>query len=102
MSYRIVIEQRAYDDIDDAYQWRLENVAPEQAVDWYFDLLEKIETLQTFPFRCALAPENEYFAEEIRQLLYGRHRILFTVCDEEVHVLYVRHEAQDVFRPEEP
>jgi plasmid stabilization system protein ParE len=101
MSYRIVIEERAYADIDNAYQWRVESVSPENAMEWYFDILEKIETLQNNPFRCALALENEFFPEEIRQLLYQRHRILFTVRDEEVHVLYVRHEAQDTLKPDE-
>lgn len=101
MSYQIVIEERAYADINDAFQWRVENISPEQATDWYFDILDKIETLHTFPFRCSLARENEYFAAEIRQLLFGKHRILFTVRDETVHVLYVRHSAQDVLLPDE-
>ena len=101
MSYGIVIEQRAYDDISNAYQWRVENVSPENGTDWYFDILDKIETLRTFPLRGSFALENEFFAEEIRQLLFGKHRILFTVQDETVHILYVRHVRQDVLRPDE-
>jgi hypothetical protein len=47
------------------------------------------------PARCALAPENEDFPFEVRQLLYGsghhRYRILFTVEDDVVSVLHIRH-----------
>ncbi len=50
------------------------------------------------PARSSLAFENEYFDEEIRQLLYGKrgrlYRILFTIRDDEVYVLFVRHSAQ--------
>lgn len=101
MSFEIVVEQRAAADINEAYQWRVENISPENATFWYFDILDKIETLRSFPFRCALAPENEFFVEEIRHLLFGKHRILFTVRDETVHILYVRHSAQDVIIPED-
>jgi hypothetical protein len=45
-----------------------------------------------------LASENGHFAEEIRQLLYGRgrnrYRILFTIGEEAVHVLHIRHGAR--------
>ena len=46
----------------------------------------------------ALAVEHEIFPEEVRQLLYGKaknlYRVLFTIRDTTVYVLYVRHSAQ--------
>lgn len=57
-----------------------------------------IATLQKKPQRCALAVENEIFPEQVRQLLYGKaknlYRVLFTIRDTTVYVLYVRHSAQ--------
>ncbi|HEY9608185.1 MAG TPA: hypothetical protein V6C93_02410 [Allocoleopsis sp.] len=57
-----------------------------------------IATLQEKPRRCALAVEHEIFPEEVRQLLYGKfknmYRVLFTIRDITVYVLYVRHSAQ--------
>jgi plasmid stabilization system protein ParE len=54
--------------------------------------------LDQFPARCSLAPENEHFTQEIRQLLHGPrndvYRILFTIQGDTVHVLHVRHGAQ--------
>jgi plasmid stabilization system protein ParE len=48
------------------------------------------------PERCALARENEYFEDELRQLLFKSHRIIFRVERSEriVRVLYVRHGRQ--------
>jgi Txe/YoeB family toxin of Txe-Axe toxin-antitoxin module len=68
--------------------------------------LKKIDTLRRHPTRCPLAAENDKFPEEIRELLYGRsgkrihkHRILFTVREDTVHILYVRHTARDELEP---
>ena len=60
MSYQIVIEERASADLGEAHRWRVENISPENGTEWYFDILDKIETLRTFPFRCSLALETKY------------------------------------------
>ena len=63
----------------------------------------RLDRLAENPARCPLAPENEYFDEEIRELFYGKrggvYRILFTIVEETVSVLYVRHGARDYVRP---
>jgi plasmid stabilization system protein ParE len=61
------------------------------------------------PKRCPLARENEYFSNEIRQLLYGQgrniYRIIFTVLEEEnictVRILHIRHAAQQTLGEED-
>ena len=57
-----------------------------------------IASLQEKPQRCSLATENEIFPEEVRQLLYGksrnRYRVLFTIRQNIVYILFVRHTAQ--------
>jgi hypothetical protein len=37
-----------------------------------------------------LAPESEEFTEEIRQMIVGRYRVLFTISGHKVHVLHIR------------
>lgn len=96
----MIIEDQAYAEMEEAYQWMAQH-SPETAMLWYFDITAKIESLEKFPLRCSLAPENQFFPQEIRQLLFGKYRILFTVRDEFVHVLHVRHEARDTVRPED-
>ncbi len=60
--------------------------------------MNSIATLQEKPRRCALAVEYDIFPEEVRQLLYGKskniYRVLFTIRDTTVYVLYVRHSSQ--------
>jgi plasmid stabilization system protein ParE len=97
MTYHIIIQPGAEADLDAAYTHRRAR-APEAAARWFAGIVEAINSLQDFPARCPLAPENEHFAEEIRQLLYGRrrdvYRILFTIREDTVHVLHIRHGAQ--------
>lgn len=56
------------------------------------------------PERCGLAPENEWFPGELRQLLYGKrrgvYRILFEVRDTTVYILRVRHGARKLLEPD--
>jgi hypothetical protein len=37
-----------------------------------------------------IAPEDDEFSEEIRQMIVGRYRVLFTIKKRKVHVLHVR------------
>lgn len=40
--------------------------------------MNEIATLQEKPQRCALAVEHEIFSEEVRQLLYGKAKNVYT------------------------
>ena len=109
MTYRIVVEPTAEREIRSAVRWKTENASPAVAARWYNGLVKKIDTLRHHPTRCPLAAENDKFPEEIRELLYGRsgkrihkHRILFTVREDTVHILYVRHTARDELEPLTP
>jgi len=100
-TYRIILQPEAYDDMESSYAY-LERDAPESAQQWAIGLMEAINSLDTFPSRCRLAPEDEYFPQEIRQLLYGkaqRYRILFTLIEDAVSILHIRHSAQDTLKP---
>ncbi|MCJ8280202.1 MAG: hypothetical protein MJK14_09905 [Rivularia sp. ALOHA_DT_140] len=50
------------------------------------------------PLYSTLAPENDTFSEEIRQLFYGnsgnKYRILFTLREDIVFILYVHQSSQ--------
>jgi len=101
MKYVVIIQPRAESDIDQAAEWIAQD-SPTNAARWYDGLTKAIFSLQDFPARCSVAPENGTFPGVIRQLLYGSYRILFTVKDDAVHVLHVRHGARSPAGPEEP
>jgi plasmid stabilization system protein ParE len=105
MTYQVIIEAQAQADMEEAYR-RLAADSLEQAAQWYNGLVDAITSLATLPQRCPFAPENTFFPEEIRHLLYGkrssRYRILFTIAPHTVHVLHIRHGARQPLRPEMP
>lgn len=95
--HRVIILPAAEQDIGAAYEWIAEQDA-DAAVCWYNRLLAVIYLLDTFPERAPLAPESKSFRRDIREVFHGRrrhkYRILFTVTDDEVHILHVRHGAR--------
>lgn len=94
---QVIILPSAERNIGDAYEW-LAGHDEDAAIRWYNWLVELIHSLATFPERAPLAPESKYLHREIREIFHGRrqykHRILFTVTGNEVHVLHVRHGAR--------
>jgi len=99
MTYTVVIESSARTDLDDAYRWMVKNISPESATLWYLDIYGALDSLKNFPARCGLALENQFFKEEIRQLICGKYRILFEIDGETVRVLHVRHAARKPLKP---
>ena len=100
---RVIITRQAEQDIRAIYH-HIRSNAPEAALRWCKGIRAHIKTLANFPERVPLAPESETFEEPIRQLLYGKgnrgtYRILFTILDETVFVLHVRHGSMEVLRP---
>ena len=98
MAYEVDISRQAQADADEAFVWKGE-LSFEAANHWYIGLMEALASLEELPTRCPLAPENDTFREEIRQLLYGKgrdiYRILFTIRRETVFILYIRHGARE-------
>lgn len=102
MRYDIEISSVAEADADSAFLRLSQVVSPAKASQWYSGLLQAIESLSQMPKRCPLARENEYFSQEIRQLLYGRgrnsYRILFTIVEGQdmstVRILHIRYASQ--------
>ncbi|MDJ0678193.1 MAG: type II toxin-antitoxin system RelE/ParE family toxin [Calothrix sp. MO_167.B42] len=102
MKYEIEISSVAEAEADSAFIRLSQITSPERASQWYAGLLKAIDSLSLMPKRCPLARENEYFSNEIRQLLYGKghnsYRILFTVIEGEdiayIRILNIRHAAQ--------
>jgi plasmid stabilization system protein ParE len=97
MAFQVEITPIAGATIDRAYRWYRER-NPEFADLWFRGLMNTIATLQEKPQRCPLAIEHDIFPEEVRQLLYGKsknvYRVLFTIRDDTVYALYVRHSSQ--------
>ena len=101
MAFQVRTTKTADAQIEAAYLW-LREYNPAYADQWFRGLMDTIASLQEKPRRCALALEHEVFSEEVRQLSYGKskniYRILFTICEDTVYVLYVRHSSQALIK----
>jgi len=98
-TYRVEPTDKALVDAGEAYFWISER-SEKAALSWYEGLLTAFRSLEQNPRRCPLAPESAFFEQEIRQLIDGKYRILFTVQGATVFVLRVRHVAREYLKPE--
>jgi hypothetical protein len=109
--YDVRLTEPAEAEIQATYL-RLQRGSLSAADRWLDGIYHAIGTLDEFPSRCAIAPENPRFDREIRQLLFrhGRstYRVLFTIfeaVDDEpafVRVIHVRHAAAQYLGEEAP
>jgi len=104
MEFQVKLTGNAKLEIEAVYLW-LKEYNPGYADQWFRDLMNTIATLQDKPKRFAFARENDDFHQEIRQFLYGKgrnkYRVIFTIEEDIVYILYVRHSAQSsiIFNP---
>lgn len=91
--YLVEFGRAAEREIEEIEGWIAAD-STEAAGRWMDGLLAAVDRLERMPFRCPLAPENESHAEEIRQMIYERYRILFAVLPGRVVILHVRHGAR--------
>jgi len=102
MVFRVRLLDSAQADAAQIYE-RVTAAAPLHGPLWYNRLIATIETLGTFPKRCAYAPETDFFETEVRQLLFGRkpnvYRVLFTIEENTVYVLRILGPRQQLIEP---
>ena len=91
--YEGIVLPRAEREIEDAYRWLVKH-APSVADEWMDGLLAAVDTLEEMPARCPLAPEAQFFKEEVRHLLYDAYRLIFVIDERHVRILSVRHASR--------
>ena len=92
MTFRVELSQRAETDIKGIYPY-IRKHGPADPKTWKDGLEQKLSNLEQFPEACSFAPENDYTQQDIRQALYGPFRIIFTVREQTVFVISIRHAA---------
>lgn len=94
--FRVRIEVEAKNNLRKHHQnLRSRNPGPAYPDQWYYGVRAAIRDLAASAQQCGLAYEDRFFAEPIRQQLFHSYKILFAIREDTVHVLHVRHQAQD-------
>lgn len=99
MAYLVNITFRAERDLTNLYVTiHAEHSA--MALRWYHDLKQAILTLEEYPKRCPVTPENK----KCRHLLYGHkshvYRVIYRIIEKKkrVDVLHIRYGARQTFK----
>ena len=94
--FRVRVEGEARSNLRAHYQKLLaRSQGSDYPIQWYHGMRATIEELATSAEQCGLAYEDRFFADTIRQRLYESYKVLFTIRGARVHVLHIRHQAQD-------
>ena len=89
--YKVILHSDAESDIESSFKWGCRAWGEENAKQWIQKLRRAIrKQLTSLPLACHLAPESEQLGVSIRHLIIGRYRVLFTVAERTVTILYVR------------
>ena len=91
--YRVEITEAAEADIAEIWEYITQD-KPDAATAIVLSLEEQIGTLERFPERCPLLPENELLGTAYRHLLYGNYRTIFKIVESRVIIMRVLHGAQ--------
>lgn len=89
-TYTVITDPPAERDILESFEWGCLVWGIPHAHQWAQALRRATNSLSTLPQRHPLAPENDDFAEEVRQMTFHRYRILYTTQADSVHILHVR------------
>jgi len=89
--YVVIFEDSAQADVRESYDWGCRAWGKREAQQWVRQMrTAALKQLGVIPKAFPLAPEDDEFSEEIRQMVVGRYRVLFTIKGRKVHVLHVR------------
>lgn len=99
MAYLVNVTARAARDLTQIYE-TIHAESSDAASKWYRGLKAAILSLEEYPHRCPVTPENGKF----RHLLYGNkhnvYRAIYRILEKQkqVEVLHIRHGARRRFR----
>ena len=93
MKFRVNVQAQAINDLEELHEGLAQ--FSDSAAARLLQLLEKsLDSLADFPKRHPIAPESTNSAIEIRNMLVGNYRVLFTIIGGTVNILRVRHAAR--------
>lgn len=93
MEFKVELSPCAERDIAVAFDY-IRVDSPGNAVKWRRRLEEKLRILERMPHSFGTAPEDNDAQADVRQLIFGQYRVLYTVREQTVFILTIRHGAR--------
>lgn len=102
MKYSVIITPDADAQLSEVYSY-LASWSPLNARRWLDRFYRRIDSLENFPERRPIAPETEFYGEEMREIFEPPYRILFVIESHQiVRVIHIRHASRRYWgEPEE-
>lgn len=91
--FRVDITDAAEADVTEVWEYIAQD-KPDAATAFLLRLEEQIRTMERFPGRAPLVPENELLGTAYRHLLHGNYRTIFKFVGSRVIILRVLHSAR--------
>lgn len=88
--YQVDITRSAEKDVEEIWTYIAVD-SPNEATKFILKLEEQVSTLERFPLRCPLIPENLILGTENRHLIFGNYRTIFRISGKAVYVLRIIH-----------
>jgi plasmid stabilization system protein ParE len=101
MAHKVRITPEAEADLRAIGDYIVAQHAPEAARRFVKSLRRRIASLKTFPEGYGKAPEAEAAGIDVRQMMHGMYRVLYTVERQVVTIHAIRHGARRPLRPDE-
>jgi toxin ParE1/3/4 len=91
--YRVDITATAEADATEIWDY-IAHDNPDMATAFIPRLEDQINSLERYPERCPLVPENELLDTAYRHLLFGNYRTIFKIVGSKVIILRIIHGAR--------
>jgi toxin ParE1/3/4 len=88
--YQVNLTQHAQDDLEQIYYYIADD-SINNAANFVIQLEEKVYSLEAFPERNPLIPENEFFGTNYRHLIYKKYRMVYRIVEKSVYILRIFH-----------
>ena len=91
--YKVNISRNAQNDLEHIFFYIADD-SMNNAKKFMLELEKKIYSLDTFPERFALIPENNFFGTSYRHILHKKYRVIYKIDNYSVYILRVIHGAR--------
>ena len=91
--YQVNLTQRAQNDLEQIFYYIADDNI-NNAANFVLQLEKKVYSLEDFPDRNPLIPENEFFGTDYRHLIYKKYRVVYRFFEKSVFILRIFHGAK--------